>query len=295
MQTTPTQVTFRGDGLDLAADRWEPAGGIRGAILLLHGGGQTRHSWQRTGIRLATDGWTTYSVDLRGHGDSGWAADGDYSSEAHARDIRSIAAELDTAPVLVGASMGGMAALTAQAEYGLGRALVLVDIAPQAEAAGIDRILEFMESGLPGFDTLDEAVAAVVAYNPQRSRPPRAEGLRKNLRRREGRWYWHWDPKLLEHRDRSASEAADSARRAHRAAAAVTVPTLLIRGAQSDVVSQEGANDLLRAIPGSRQIDVSGAGHMVSGDDNDVLSAGLAEYLDRTLPPGRRPAEPPIG
>lgn len=286
MQLTADQLTFRGDGLDLTADRWRPAQGNRGAVLLLHGGGQTRHSWQRTGIRLANHGWTTYAIDARGHGESSWADDGDYSSAAQARDIRSIATHLTTTPVLVGASMGGMTALTAQAEYQLGQALVLIDIAPKAETDGINRIRQFMESGLRGFDTLDDAVDAVSAYNPQRDRPPRADGLRKNLRQRDGRWYWHWDPRILDHPENGPAGAVAREIRARRAAESVTVPTLLIRGAQSDVVSDSGAQDLLRTIAGSRQIDVSGAGHMVSGDDNDVLSEGLVEFLDHAVGSG---------
>lgn len=284
MQTSNSQLTLRGDGLDLAADRWAPSGISRGDVLLLHGGGQTRHSWQRTGVRLAGHGWTTYAIDARGHGDSEWADDGDYSTAAHARDLRSLTAAVGTEPVLVGASMGGMAALTAQAEFELGRALVLVDITPRAETAGIERIRRFMESGLGGFDSLADAVEAVMAYNPQRARPPRADGLRKNLRQRGGRWYWHWDPQILEHRENGPADAAVREVRARRAAKAVSVPTLLIRGAQSDVVSDAGADDLLQTIPGSRQIDVNGAGHMVSGDDNDVLSQGLVEFLDTEVP-----------
>lgn len=283
MQITTTRQTLRGDGLSLEADRWAPIVGTRGDVLLLHGGGQTRHSWQRTGIRLAEHGWTAFAIDARGHGDSDWAGDGDYSSAAHARDLRSIVADLGAAPVLVGASMGGMAALMAQAEYTLGKALILVDITPQAEPAGIARIRRFMESGLIGFDTLEDAVTAVAAYNPQRTRPPRAEGLRKNLRQHDGRWYWHWDPRVLEHHETGPDEAATRELRARRAATAVTVPTLLIRGKQSDVVSSAGAQDLLRTIPGAQQIDVGGAGHMVSGDDNDVLSEGLVEFLDQSL------------
>jgi pimeloyl-ACP methyl ester carboxylesterase len=183
--------------------------------------------------------------------------------------------------------MGGLAALTAQAEYGLGRALVLVDITPKAEPAGIERIQRFMESGLGGFDTLADAVEAVVAYNPARTRPPREEGLRKNLRQRGGRWYWHWDPRLLGHHENGPDVAAAREIRARRAAESITVPTLLIRGAQSDVVSDDGVHDLLARIPGSRHIDVSGAGHMVSGDDNDVLSQGLVEFLDAEVEPAR--------
>ncbi|PBC51949.1 alpha/beta hydrolase [Rhodococcus sp. ACS1] len=275
---------LRGDGVSLVADVWEPASERKGTVLLLHGGGQTRHSWQRTGIRLGEQGWRAYTIDARGHGDSDWADDGDYSHDAHARDLRAVVDELGEPPVLVGASMGGMASLVAQGDNpGLARALVLVDITPKAEPEGLDKITGFMRAGLSGFDSLHDALAAVIAYNPNRRRPPRVEGLRKNLRERDGRWYWHWDPRLLSARTNLPDAAAEREARARAAARAVTVPTLLIRGAQSDVVSAEGARELLDLIPGARHIDVGGAGHMVGGDDNDVLSRGLVEFLDEAV------------
>ncbi|MCR8899516.1 alpha/beta hydrolase [Gordonia sp. GONU] len=278
-QSTITQL--RGDGIRLAADVWEPSGTPAGTALLLHGGGQTRHSWQRTGARLAEHGWRALTIDARGHGDSDWADDGDYSHDAHARDLRQIVADLGETPVLVGASMGGLASLhAAGADPSIARALVLVDITPTAEPEGIAKITGFMRDGLDGFDSLEDALDAVVAYNPHRSRPPRIEGLRKNLRERDGRWYWHWDPRMLESHDHMEQTAADREERAREAARAVRVPTLLIRGKQSDVVSDDGVRELLRLIPGARLIDVTGAGHMVSGDDNDVLSSGLIDFLD---------------
>ncbi|MCR5977425.1 alpha/beta fold hydrolase [Gordonia jinghuaiqii] len=278
----PSSTTqLRGDGIWLAADIWDPGADPKGTVLLLHGGGQTRHSWQRTGARLAEHGWQALTIDARGHGDSDWPDDADYSSEAHARDICTIVDDLGVRPVLVGASMGGLAALqVASGHPELPRALVLVDITPTAEPAGIAKITGFMRAGLAGFDSLDDALEAVVAYNPHRQRPPRIDGLRKNLRERDGRWYWHWDPRMLtDHGDVEEMGPAREAR-ARAAARAVTAPTLLIRGKQSDVVSADGARELLELIPGARYIDVGGAGHMVGGDDNDVLSRGLLEFLD---------------
>ncbi|WP_439032251.1 alpha/beta fold hydrolase [Gordonia terrae] len=285
MPDSTTAIRLDGDGVTLVADRWEPTDlPATGTALLLHGGGQTRHSWQRTGRRLADHGWTAVTIDARGHGDSEWPADGDYSISAHARDLAAVVAGLGSRPVLVGASLGGMTSLIAQAaDPTLARGLVLVDITPRAEPEGLEKISAFMHDGLAGFDSLEDAAAAVAAYNPHRRRPPRPEGLRKNLRLRDGRWYWHWDPRMLSDRANSPEQAGVREEQARRAARSITVPTLLIRGAQSDVVSDEGARDLLELIPTARQIDVGGAGHMVSGDDNDVLSEGLLEFLDRDL------------
>lgn len=299
------RVSFDGAGVRLAGDRWEPvAGPSRGVVLLLHGGGQTRHSWRRTGERLARLGWAAVAVDARGHGDSDWAPDGNYGQRVLATDVEAVVGQLDEPPVLVGASMGGMTALVAQAaDPRLGRALVLVDITPRMERAGTEKIFEFMSSAPDGFATLEEASEAISAYNPHRRRPASLEGLKKNLRERDGRWYWHWDPAFMSVRaeaDRAMSGQAarevaggDGASAPmtvpdpsplYTAAREIRVPTLLVRGRQSNVVSEEGVAELLQLIPHAEYVDVSGAGHMVAGDDNDVFAGQLGGFLDR-IPP----------
>lgn len=275
------RLTLPGDGVRLAADRWVPERPPHGVVLLLHGGGQTRHSWHDTGRRLAAQGWTTTALDARGHGDSDWAADGNYGLDALVADLRAVTARLDDRPVLVGASLGGMTSLLATAaDPDLARGLVLVDVTPTTDREGTAEITDFMRAGVAGFATLEEAADAVAAYNPHRTRPPRPEGLRKNLRRRDGRWYWHWDPRLLDHRQAGAEVWEENARRAREAARALRVPTLLVRGRQSRVVSTAGARELLRLVPSARQVDVDGAGHMVAGDDNDVFGEHLVGFLD---------------
>jgi pimeloyl-ACP methyl ester carboxylesterase len=187
--------------LGVVGDRWEPAGDRRpvGMVLLLHGGGQTRHSWHGTARRLAWEGWTAITADARGHGDSQWASDGDFSLDAFVGDLYAIAGTLGQPLVIIGASLGGMTALVGQGERpGLASALVLVDITPRVEPAGRARIQAFMASAPDGFGSLAEVADAVHAYNPHR-RPPNPAGLRKNVRQRaDGRWYWHWDPRFLQ-------------------------------------------------------------------------------------------------
>ncbi|ADP81558.1 alpha/beta hydrolase fold protein [Pseudofrankia inefficax] len=311
-------TSFTAGGLRFAADRWDPpAGGPRhGLVLLLHGGGQTRHSWRRTGERLAELGWSAVAVDARGHGDTDWDPGQDYSHHAMADDLGEIVAQLGEPPVLVGASMGGITALLAQARTpSLGRALVLVDITPRLEPAGIKHIFEFMTSAPDGFATLEDAADAIAAYNPNRPKPTNLSGLKKNLRLRDGRWHWHWDPAFMKIRDEARRELGDEALPdAHRpdlfsgaadmtaqefaaeaektlqtdalraAAQAIRVPALLVRGKQSDIVSDEGVTELLELIPHAEYVDVTGAGHMVAGDDNDVFAGRLGDFLTR-LPP----------
>jgi pimeloyl-ACP methyl ester carboxylesterase len=282
--TEASRVTFGADGVRLVGDRWDPPGEHLGTVLLLHGGGQTRHSWQDTGRRLCAAGWTAVALDIRGHGDSDWAPDGDYSLDALVGDLETVADDLGEPPVLVGASLGGMTSLLALGEHpGLARALVLVDVAPTTEKAGVDEVTRFMRSGAEGFGSLEEAADAVAAYNPDRPRPPRPEGLRRNLRRSGGRWYWHWDPRLLDRRQTDPATLEVNARRAQAAARSVAVPTLLVRGTQSRVVSPAGARELVELVPGARHVDVAGAGHMVAGDDNDVFADALTGFLVEKL------------
>jgi len=259
-------------------------------VVLFHGGGQTRHAWGTT-LRVLGKQWRAYSVDLRGHGDSAWAPDGDYSLDAFARDVRAVARSLGQPPALVGASLGGIASLTAIAETEgdpLAIALVLVDAAPRIEAAGVTRIGDFMKGNLDGFETLEQVADAIGAYNPHRPRPKNLEGLKKNLRQRaDGRWMWHWDPRFVSGRFGSPDETRSTlvdGDRLQRAARKLTIPTLLVRGRMSDLLSEEGARELLELVPHAQLADVAGAGHMVAGDRNDAFNDAVVEFLASVRP-----------
>jgi pimeloyl-ACP methyl ester carboxylesterase len=255
--------------------------------ILLHGGGQTRHSWGTTLDALGQRGWRVYEMDLRGHGDSEWAADGDYTLDAFAGDILAIRRQLDAPPALVGASLGGISALAAIGEHAdedVARALVLVDVAPRIEEQGRMRIGAFMAEHMnDGFGSLDEVADAIAAYNPHRPRPSNLDGLAKNLRKRGDRWYWHWDPAFIGGRmggqDETRSSLIDP-ERLGKAARNLTVPTLLVRGRVSDLLSEEGAQELLQLVPHAQLVDVAGAGHMVAGDRNDLFNDAVVSFLD---------------
>jgi pimeloyl-ACP methyl ester carboxylesterase len=257
-------------------------------VVLLHGGGQTRHSWGTTLGAVADRGWHAYAVDLRGHGESDWAPDGDYTLDAFAGDVVEISDAFDTPPVLVGASLGGIASLAAIGEHPdqrVARALVLVDVAPRMEEQGRMRIGAFMMEHMDeGFASLDEVADAIQAYNPHRPRPSDLKGLQKNLRHADnGRWYWHWDPAFIGGRLGSPDETRSSIvdpERLGNAARALTIPTLLVRGRVSDLLSEEGAQELLEMAPHARLVDVAGAGHMVAGDRNDLFNDAVVQFLE---------------
>ena len=263
-------------------------------MVLFHGGGQTRHAWGGTARLLGDKGWRATTVDLRGHGDSDWAGTGEvdgagYTLDEFAADVRAVAAVQSTPPVLIGASLGGLSSLVAIGEAPAGTTvasgLVLVDVAPRLEEKGIERIAEFMLGNLDGFASLDEVADAVAAYNPHRPRPKDLSGLRKNVRLREdGRWYWHWDPSFLLGGRHDETRSVRNENRLEDAARAVTVPALLVRGRQSDVLSEEGARQTLELMPQARYVDVGGAGHMVAGDRNDAFNDAVIEFLREELP-----------
>jgi pimeloyl-ACP methyl ester carboxylesterase len=192
-------------------------------------------------------------------------------------------------PVLIGASLGGLSSLVAIGEAPAGTTvasgLVLVDVAPRLEEKGIERIAEFMLGNLDGFASLEEVADAVAAYNPHRPRPTNLSGLRKNVRLRDdGRWYWHWDPAFLLGGRQDEPRSVRNEDRLEDAARALTVPTLLVRGRQSDVLSEAGARETVGLIPHARYIDVGGAGHMVAGDRNDAFNDAVLEFLREELP-----------
>jgi pimeloyl-ACP methyl ester carboxylesterase len=289
---TPAKTTFTGaNGNTLVSDVFGETGP---AVMLLHGGGQTRHAWRATAAELARRGWTAYAVDQRGHGDSEWVSDGAYLFPNFAGDVKAVAEELTrrhgVRPAAIGASMGGIASLLAEGESFRGSgdhvlsALVLVDITPRVDFEGVDKVQGFMRAhAKEGFATIEDAADAVAEYLPHRPRPKSTEGLKKNLRLgQDGRWRWHWDPRFMDGRksfdpDRKKLETSmlDAARN-------IKVPALLVRGGSSELVQEEHAREFLQLVPHAEYVDVNGARHMVAGDANDHFSNAVVDFLMRT-------------
>ena len=283
---TSLHESFRGAaGNRLAADVFGDAGR---PVLLLHGGGQTRHAWRRTAVEIARAGMTAYAVDQRGHGDSEWVADGAYRFKDFADDITAVAAELTRRhgepPVAIGASLGGIASLLAagEAKDPIFAALVLVDITPRVDLAGVAKVQGFMRAhAREGFASVEEAADAVAAYLPHRPRPRSTEGLKKNLRLHpDGRWRWHWDPRFLDGRRPVGGDRPEVEAQLLGAARRLTIPAMLVRGGSSELVQEEHAKEFLALVPHARFADVSGARHMVAGDKNDQFSVAILAFLN---------------
>ncbi len=290
MSTThsePTTATFRGsDDLTLVADEWNsPQANLeldstQPTVLMLHGGGQNRFSWKKTGKVLASRGLHVVALDSRGHGDSDRSPDAKYTVEALCADTLRVIEQIGRPVVLVGASMGGLTGILAAREAGPQQVvkLVLVDVVPRYDKDGSARIRDFMFSHVHGFDSLEQAADAVAAYLPHRTRPRSPEGLKKNLRHRNGRWYWHWDPAFLTKPNEDPFIRVESL---EQAAIELSIPILLIRGKLSDVVSEDAVADFLQKVPDAQFVELSGAGHTAAGDDNDAFSETVVEFVMR--------------
>ncbi|BBZ55569.1 MULTISPECIES: alpha/beta fold hydrolase [Mycolicibacterium] len=275
-------VRFRGiDELTLVADEWNrdaDTAADKPTILMLHGGGQNRHSWKNTGQILANAGFHVVALDSRGHGDSDRSPTANYSLETLTGDTLQVIYQIGRPVALIGASMGGLTSLPVAHEAGpeLVTKLVLVDVVPRFEKSGSARIRDFMFSGIDGFASLEEAADAVAAYLPHRTRPRSVEGLKKNLRLRDGKWFWHWDPAFL---TAPGDDPFERAEMLEHAAINLEIPILLIRGKLSDVVSTEGVQDFLQKVPGAQFVELSDAGHTAAGDDNDAFTDAVVQFV----------------
>lgn len=263
-------------GLSLATDTWGKDN--HQPVLFLHGGGQNRYSWGETAQAVASNGFQAITVDLRGHGESDYASDGDYRVECFVDDIEAFVAKLPVAPIIVGASLGGIISLILAGERKIPvKGIVLVDVTPRVADEGVERIVSFMRKHQDGFDSLEEAARAISTYLPHRKRIVDTSGLSKHLcKKNDGRYYWHWDPCLLDTLD---LEDDEDGQRLFRSAKLVDVPLLLLRGVLSDVVTEEIVEEFLNAVPQAKCINIKEAAHTVAGDSNTVFTNAVLSFL----------------
>ena len=272
--------------LSLAVETRHPRGAP--TLLFAHGFGQTRGAWDGTAAALAQAGCRCVSFDSRGHGESGQLAGGDYRMEQFIDDLHRLALAQPQPPILVGASMGGLLGLMLAGEVRPSplRALVLVDVTPRWEAAGVERILAFMRAHPHGFADYAEAAERIAGYLPQRRERKSEQQLRPLLREgADGRLRWHWDPALL------AGVARDMERyqpQLQAAAAKVDVPVLLLSGARSDVVSRATVDEFLQLVPHAQHVELAHATHMVAGDANDAFTREVVRFVHSLDPPSVR-------
>lgn len=266
------------DGLSLAVEHFGDSASR--PLVFAHGFGQSRLAWTGAAEHLASTGFHCLALDGRGHGDSAWQDAGAYEMERFVDDALALTASLQRRPVWIGASMGGLIGMMAEAaQPGLFEALVLVDVTPRWESAGVNRILDFMRAHPQGFASVEEASAAVASYLPHRAQRNDPSRLNKMLvPMANGRLRWHWDPRLLE-------TVADGGERyvagLGEAASALRLPVLLISGGRSDVVSDHTIDEFRKLVPHAEHERIADATHMVVGDANDRFVDTISRYLRR--------------
>lgn len=276
---TASRTTWPGDHLDMVADAFgDPAAP---AVCFFHGGGQSRRSWTQSARRTAETGYYALTFDLRGHGESGWAADGDYELEAYGRDVESIVARLARPVALVGASRGGQSALVGGSRHpDLVRLIMLADVAPLIVDDGVDGIRDFFRSSDAGFATLDDAADALHRHLGQ-PRVANVSGLAKSMRKQDGRLFWHWDPRTT-----APEFLHPPSERASLFAAAgrVKSPVVLVKAQLSELVSDESVRHFKSLTPQLEVEIAEGVGHMFTGDQNDAFAVRLLRHLAEHLP-----------
>jgi pimeloyl-ACP methyl ester carboxylesterase len=272
--------TISKSGARLVADYF--SGAVKPSVMLSHGFGQTRQSWFSTQQKLAGLDIGSLAWDMRAHGESDRNAnDMHYELKHFVDDVITVSRQFDHKPVLVGASMGGLTGLMAQASQDIFSALVLVDVTPRWEAAGMQRILGFMNAFPDGFDSYDHAAEVIANYLPHRRERKSNAQLHYLLREQQGRLHWHWDRRLLHEFIERNDNFQDRIREAARS---IRVPVSLISGGRSDLVSQNTVNDFLELVPHATHQTLPQATHMVAGDDNDNFSNSLITFLQTQFP-----------
>ncbi|WP_231624994.1 alpha/beta fold hydrolase [Novosphingobium sp. AAP93] len=273
-----TIVRFRGDGLELVGEAFgDPAAP---PVLFFHGGGQSRNAWRGSARIVGDSGYYGATFDLRGHGDSAWAADGDYLLEAFGRDVEALLGQFSRPVTLVGASRGGQASLVGGSRHpSRVRLVVLADVAPLMRDQGVDGIRAFFSEGEAGFPTLDQAADSLARHldQPRLSDSTRlARAMRQDA---AGRWHWRWDPAT----GRAEFLHPPSEGEAILAAAArMTSPIVLVRAELSHLLTDQGVDRFRELTPQLKVVVAKGVGHMFTADRNDGFAADLLDWLEQT-------------
>lgn len=273
-----TIVRLKGDGLELVGEAYgDPAAP---PVLFFHGGGQSRSAWRGSARIVGTAGYYGVTFDLRGHGESDWAADGDYLLDAFGRDVEALLGQFDRPVTLVGASRGGQAALVGGSRRpDRVRLIMLADVAPLMRDDGVDGIRAFFAEGKAGFATLDQAADSLARHLDQ-PRIGDATRLARSMRRdAAGRWHWRWDPATgrpeFLHPPSEGKAILD-------AAARVTSPIVLVRAELSHLLTDEGVARFCQLAPQLQVVTAMGVGHMFTADRNDGFAAQLLDWLEKT-------------
>jgi pimeloyl-ACP methyl ester carboxylesterase len=269
--TEPRELDLRVNGLRLHYLDWGGAGPL---IVLLHGLRDQAHEWDRVAPALTPLG-RVLALDQRGHGESDAPASG-YAPDDFAADLAAFcdALALDR-PVVIGHSLGGRVAYHfAAAHPGRLRALVLVDIGASASPESIPAAVDFIRKGAGPFASPDDALRALLGGRLLPNAGT-AHYLRHNLRQTaDGLWRWKYDLDGA-----IAAIRTGRGRDGWEVVSRIRVPTLLVRGGRSDILSADEAARLRDAIPGATLVELPGVGHLIPLARPRELAATIVAWL----------------
>jgi pimeloyl-ACP methyl ester carboxylesterase len=240
-------------------------------VLVLHGGNQSSHSWDLVSLHLS-DRFHVYALDQRGHGDTEWSRELDYSMEAMAADVLAfLEDQAIERPVIFGHSMGGRVTLnTALAAPDVARALVIVDVGPELSEAGTKVVGDFIAHNIE-FDDLEVFLDNVARYDRFRSREHVARTVKYNLLvRSDGKYVSKVDHRRLPRA--ATSLTLDDVR-------AIPCPVLLVRGGESDVLLADAAERFVEALPHGQLVTVPNVGHNVHGGNTPGFLDAVGPFL----------------
>ncbi len=289
-------------GLRFHYREWAPDRADARTLVLLHGYTGHARSWDHFAAGM-TDRYRVIALDQRGHGESGWAPADRYGTDEMVADLQAFVGALALRDYhLLGLSMGGIVSFhfaggvratgvgtgSADARYTGGNSagdsgarsdgparLVLVDIGPELIASGAARIQD-SKRATDVFATKDEAVAQQRAANPRAPDAHLRYRMENNLMRLEdGRWTWRYDRAVRDPRNLGARDPAAG----WAALANIRVPTLLMRGGESDLLAPEVAARMVRDLPDGHFAEVAGSGHSVPLDAPEAFMAAARRFL----------------
>jgi pimeloyl-ACP methyl ester carboxylesterase len=267
------------NSLNLHYVEWGTSG--QPSIVLLHGFQSNAHTWDTFSQAMANT-YHVLALDQRGHGDTDWAPDGDYTPDAFIRDIVGFIDALNVVPtILVGHSMGGRHAAMVAADYpDKVTQVVIVDTPAEMPPAILDMMAQQPASDTPSepetFASFEDVIRSGIAQYPL---TPEAELRHANYhnlyRGADGKWRWRWDLTLLERRRLNRSLQLDLYSYLQR----VQCPTLLVRGQQSPLLTPDIAQKMVQHLPHGRLVEIPDAAHTVNADKAEAFNALTADFL----------------
>lgn len=279
----PTSHRITRQNVELHVLEWSTEGV---PLVLLHGHGNEAHLWDDF-VPSVTEHYRVLAVDQRGHGDSGWDPEGRYDADTMADDLEAILEHFGIERlVLIGFSMGGRVSMAFAGRHPDRLAgLVLVDIAPELDARGIARIgHEMEEQRAPVFASVDE-FARMLSLNYPAGQPAAIQRMaRHGLRKRsDGLFELKMDPNLRGERPNTPEAKAEEEafiQRQWDALAKLPCPTLVVRGAASDILSPDTADRMVEEVLQNGTLAVvPQAAHSVATDNPAGFREAVCKFV----------------